>query len=139
MVKCNTKVNNLNYEKVLDKKMNNDLNNQLVKIVDRVKSRVEKEIPDKGYFRNFAENFDKGYQPQFFGKNIALFIQRDEERDGRAFLGIDVLHPTMNKHMYTYVYNGDRKALLKYLSDENFIKEFEEVVLDLSESLKNEL
>ena len=140
MVKLNTKVNNnLNYQKVLDKKMNNDLSSQLMKIVDRLKTRVEREVPDKGYFRNFAENFDKDYKSELFCKNISLFVHRDEQKDGRAYLGISVLHPTMNRHVYSYIMNGNREDILDYISDKNFIKEFEDLVLDYSESLKNEL
>lgn len=138
MLKCNKKVTAVNYGTCTDNNMKTNLTNELTKIIDRLKVRVEKEVHDKGYFRNFAENFDKNYKPEFFGKNVALFVQRDEKNDGKAFLGIDVLHPTMNKHMYTYVMNGDRNAILNYINNENFIKEFEETVLDLSESLKND-
>lgn len=135
MIKYNMAINNLEKRQV-EKKMKTNLKSELVKIVDRIKPRVEKEIPDTGYFRDFAENFDKGYKPDIFCKNIALFVKRDEQRDGRAFLGIDVLHPTMNKHVYSYLMNGDRKKILDYISDEKFIKEFEDVVKDLSASLE---
>ena len=118
------------------KTMTTDLNNELKNIIERVKNRVEKEVPDTGYFRNFAENFNKNYKPDFYGKNIALFVQRDEQRDGRAFLGVSVLHPTMNTHASTYIMNGDRDKILEYLKDNNFEQEFKETVLELSESLK---
>ena len=49
-----------------------------------------------------------------------------------------MLHPTINKHISTYVMNGDRKQILEYLNNENFIKEFEETVLDLSKTLRNQ-
>jgi len=140
MVKCNNiSASNLNYQKKFGEKMNSDLNTQLQGIIDRIKSRVEKEIPDKGYFRNFAENFEKGYKPQLFCKNVALFIERDEEEEGKAYLGIGVLHPTMDTHSYTYIMRGGSKDIINYISDENFIKEFEDIITDYSESFKRDL
>lgn len=141
MVKYNLNINNVNkyeYKNDIGEKMNSNLNKELGKVVERFKNRVEKEIPDKGYFRNFAENFDKNYTPDFYAKNIALFAQRDEQQDGKAFLGIDVLHPTMNKHMSMYIMNGDRNNILRYLNNNDFIPELEKYVLELSEALKND-
>lgn len=85
---------------------------------------------------HFARYFEKGYKPDLFCKNIALFVQRDEQRDGRAFLGISVLHPTMNKQISTYIVNGDRNRLLEYMNDDKFNNEFKETVLKLSKSLE---
>ncbi len=136
MIKCNTKIKTIPNDKILEKKMDSSLNQQLIKMADKVKQRVEKEIPDRGFFRNFAENFEKGFKPTLYCKNIALFVERDEMRDGRAFLGVSVLHPTMNKQMSTYIMNGDRKGIMEYLSNKDFVKELEGTVLNLSESLK---
>lgn len=138
MLKCYKNLNKVNYENYLGNNMKSSLNNELTKITNRLKVRVEKEIPDNGYFRNFAENFDKNYKPEIFGKNVALFIQRDEQNEGKAFLGVDVLHPTMNKHISTYIMGGDRNEILKYINNNDFAKEFEETVLELSEALKND-
>ena len=80
----------------------------------------------------------KNYIPQIYCKNIALFVQKDEQIDGNAFLGVGVLHPTMNKNVTTYLTSGNRKELLEYINSKDFLKEFEETVIDLSESLKND-
>ena len=136
MVKYESNINRITHPYIRTSKMNADLNKELEKITSKIKERVSKEIPDTGYFRSFAENFEKGYKPDLFCKNIALFVQRDEQRDGRAFLGISVLHPTMNKQISTYIVNGDRNSILKYINDENFNKEFETTVLKLSKSLE---
>lgn len=108
-----------------NKKMS--LSEELEKIVETVKSRVEREIPDKGYFRNFAENFD----------NIALFVERDEDREGRAFLGVSVLHPQLKLDAATYLMNGDRETILKYLQDPELSSKLEEKITKLSESLRD--
>lgn len=104
-----------------------DLSKKLEKTVETIKARVEREIPDKGYFRNFAENFE----------NIALFIERDEEREGRAFLGISVLHPQLKVDAATYLMNGDRETILKYLQAPDLQTKLEEKITKLSESLKD--
>lgn len=108
-----------------NKKM--DLSKKLEKIVETIKCRVEREIPDKGYFRNFAENFD----------NVALFIERDEEREGRAFLGISVLHPQIKVDAATYLINGDRETILKYLQDPALNSKLQEKITKLSDSLRD--
>lgn len=104
-----------------------DLPKELNRIVETIKTRVEREIPDKGYFRNFAENFD----------NIALFVERDEEREGRAFLGISVLHPQIKVDAATYLMNGDRESILKYLQDPELNSKLQEKITKLSDSLKD--
>ena len=112
------------------------LSEELSSIISRVKDRVSREIPDTGYFRNFAENFDKNYKSEIYAKNIALFVERDEQRDGRAFLGISVLHPEKSVSISTYLTNGSREKILEYINDASFAKELEKTVRDLSESLK---
>lgn len=120
----------------IEKKMTTNLDSQLEKIIARVKERVAREVPDTGYFRNFAENFEKGYKSDLYCKNIALFIQRDEMRDGRAFLGVSALHPAMNQHTSTYIMNGNREKILEYMNGEGFKTEFKETVLELVDALK---
>lgn len=139
MVKYNLKTENITITKNnMVQKMSTNLDSQLEKIVNKIKERVSREVPDTGYFRNFAENFEKGFRPELFCKNIALFVQRDEQRDGRAFLGVSVLHPTMNKHMATYIMNGDRNKILEYISTSEFSTEFKDTVLELSEALEKD-
>jgi hypothetical protein len=123
-------------QKNVVQKMSANLDAELEKIVNRIKDRVSREVPDTGFFRNFAENFDKNYKPDLFCKNIALFVQRDEMRDGRAFLGVSALHPTMNKHVSTYIMNGNRDKILEYITNSNFNKEFKDTVLELSKALE---
>ena len=113
-----------------------DLLQELEKIINKLKSRIEKEIPDTGYFRNFAENFEKGIKPDIYARDISLFIERDETRDGRAYLGVSALHPEMCLDASTYIMNGDRDKILEYISSKDFKEELKTVVLELSESLK---
>ena len=107
------------------------------KIISKVKDRVAKEVPDTGYFRNFAENFDKNYKSEIYARNIALFVERDEQRDGRAFLGVSVLHPELSMSMSSYFMNGTREKILEYINDKSFAEKLEKAVLELSESLKD--
>ena len=132
-----TQLNNIKLNNLIqgNKKMN--LSQELDKIIDKVKNRVEKEIPDTGYFRNFAENLEKGQKPDIFARDISLFVERDEARDGRAYLGISVLHPQMTLDASTYLMNGDRNKILEYMNNKDFKKELQDAVLELSESLKN--
>lgn len=136
MIKLNSIENRICARQLISRGNNMSLSSELNNVINRLKERVSKEIPDKGFFRNFAENFDKGYKPEFYGKDIALFIERDAERDGRAFLGVSVLHPTVSLTSSTYLMNGDRKKILEFLNDKDFAKELEKTVLELSESLK---
>lgn len=114
-----------------------DLSKELDKVIEKMKARIEREIPDTGYFRNFAENFEKGSKPDFFGKDISLFVERDEARDGRAYLGISVLHPELCLDSATYLMNGDRNKILEYMNSKDFKEELKNDILELAESLKN--
>lgn len=139
MVKCNSNVKEVNfYNKPSIPKININLDAELNKITEKIKSRVAMEIPDRGYFRNFAENFEQGYNSGLFCKNIALFVERDEKQDGNAYLGISVLHPTMNQQVSTYLMRGDRKSLLEFLNGKEFNAEFKDTVLKLTESLERD-
>ena len=109
----------------------------LEKIINKVAERAEAEIPDKGYFRSFAENFEKDTKTDLFAKDIALFVERDEEREGRAFLGVSVLHPTMSLDITNYLMNGNRKEIIEFLKKPEFKENLKNRILSLSESLKN--
>lgn len=115
-----------------------DLKKELDKIISTAKDRVEREVHDTGYFRDFGVNLEKGIKPDFFGRDIALFIERDEKRDGRAFLGISVLHPTKDIDASVYLTNGSRKQLLEYMNNENFNEELQATIKKLSESLEKD-
>ena len=114
-----------------------DFSAELDKMITTLKDRVSKEVPDTGYFRNFAVNLEKGKKPDFFAKNIAIFVEKDEERDGRAYLGVSVLHPTMDLMSYAYLMNGDRDKILNFIDKEDFKPEIESAFLKLAEGLKN--
>lgn len=115
-----------------------DLKKELDKIIKITKGRIEKEIPDIGYFRNFGVNLNTETKPDFFGRDISLFIERDEKHEGKAFLGISVLHPTMDIDASVYITNGDRKQLLNYINRSDFNEELQNAVKRLSDSLKKE-
>ena len=114
-----------------------DLSVELEKIINKAIDRVEAEVPDKGYFRSFAVNINPKVKTNIFAKNIALFIERDEEREGRAFLGVSVLHPAMSLDASNYFMNGDRKEIVEFLKNPDFKNVLNDRILALSESLKN--
>ena len=109
---------------------------ELKKIVDRLMPRVELEIHDIGYFRDFAENFVPNRKPNIYVKNIAVFIQKDTEREGRAYLGVAALHPTKPLVLNTYLMNGYRDKILEYMRNPNFVPELEKTVLEMAKCLK---
>lgn len=113
-----------------------DLSQALDKMIKNLSDGV-RGIPDSGFIRGFSENLPKGEKPAFFGKDLALFVERDESRDGRAYLGVSVLHPTMATSATSYLMNGDRNRILEYISQEGFKTEVLDTVNDLAESLKN--
>ncbi len=115
-------------------KMN--LSSEIDKIISEMKRDVRDKILDRGYFEDFAHNIDTKNQPDFFGSGISLFIERDEEREGRAFLGIAVLHPEAKMDAANYLMNGDRETILKYMQDPQFKDKLQEKIQKLSDSLK---
>ena len=107
------------------------------KIITRISGRVEKEIPDTGFFRDFSENIGNLSLKDFFGKDIALFIQRDAKRDGYAYFGVAVQHPTMGIDAYSYLMSGKRKEILDFIAGEDGLNRIQSAAAQLSESLKN--
>ena len=128
------KINNKNIYFRPRLKMN--ISQELDKMITTVKARVEREIPDKGYFRSFAENFENK-DSKLFGKYIAMSVERDELRDGEALLKLSVLHPNLPVDASNLLVAGNRKKILDYMNKENFKDEVENTVLKLSNSLKN--
>ena len=51
------KINNKNVRMVPQGITNMKFSQELDKAVARIKERIEREVPDTGYFRNFAEDF----------------------------------------------------------------------------------
>lgn len=115
-------------------KMN--ISQELDKMITTVKARVEREIPDKGFFRSFAENFENK-DSKLFGKYVAMSVERDELREGEALLKLSVLHPNLPVDASNLLVAGNRKKILAYMNKENFKDEVENTVLNLSNSLKN--
>lgn len=128
------KINNKNIYFRPRLKMN--ISQELDKMITTVKARVEREIPDKGFFRSFAENFENK-DSKLFGKYIAMSVERDELRDGEALLKLSVLHPNLPVDASNLLVAGNRKKILDYMNKENFKDEVENTVLNLSNSLKN--
>ena len=128
------KINNKNIYFRPRLKMN--ISQELDKMITTVKARVEREIPDKGFFRSFAENFENK-DSKLFGKYIAMSVERDELRDGEALLKLSVLHPNLPVDASNLLVAENRKKILDYMNKENFKDEVENTVLKLSNSLKN--
>lgn len=128
------KINNKNIYFRPRLKMN--ISQELDKMITTIKARVEREIPDKGFFRSFAENFENK-DSKLFGKYIAMSVERDELRDGEALLKLSVLHPNLPVDASNLLVAGNRKKILDYMNKENFKDEVENTVLKLSNSLKN--
>ena len=107
------------------------------KSIDSLGKNVENYVRDRGYFSSFSETFDTDKIPEFFGKKVALFIERDEAREGRAFLGVSVLHPTMAVERPTYLMNGTKDKILEFINNKDFKAQLKDTIMQLSESLKS--
>ncbi len=112
------------------------LPDELSNIIKNMKEELDKRIKDSRYSTNFAVNFEKGYIPDFYAKNIALFVEKDRHEIDNAFLGISVLHPTMDIDARTYITNGKLKDLLEYVNKQDFKDELKTIIMELSEDLK---
>ena len=106
------------------------------KVISRIRDRIEREVPDKGYFRNFAEDIGL-YGNDFYGKAAAICVERDESIDGNALLLLSVLHPSMNMDASVMLTSGSRKDLLDYMNRNGFKQEVINTIHELGESLKN--
>ena len=113
-----------------------NLTKELDTIIEQTRKLVMG-LPDKGYFNNFGVNLPKNTKTNFFGRDISLFIERDEKRDGQAFLGISVLHPKKDIDASVYITNGDKTQILEYMQQEGFNAELQVAIQRLSNSLKN--
>ena len=112
-----------------------DIVKNIENMITTMKARVEREIPDTGYFRNFAENFENK-DNKIFGKYIALSIEKDEMIDGEALLKISVLHPNLPVDASSLLVAGNRKKILDYMNNDKFLDEVMNSILELSKSLK---
>ena len=107
----------------------------LNKTIVKVKDRVSKEVPDKGFFRNFAEDFENNNN-NIFAKAISLSVERDENIEGNVLLILSALHPSMNLDASSMLICGKRDDLLKFMNQENFSQFILKEINKLSDSLK---
>ncbi len=103
-------------------------------MISKIKDRVEREVPDRGYFRNFAE--DMALNHNYYGKAAAICIERDENVEGNALLLVSVLHPHVNADASVMLTSGNRDTILKYMNNKDFKNEVANTINELSESLK---
>lgn len=113
-----------------------DLTKELDTIIEKTRKLIIG-LPDKGYFYDFGVNLPKGTKTNFFGRDVSLFIERNEKHDGQAFLGISVLHPKKDIDASIYLTNGDKTQLLEYINREDFNAELQDAIKRLSNSLKD--
>ena len=111
------------------------ISEDIKKMISKLKSRVEREIPDKGYFRNFAEDFQNNDE-KLYAKACSLSVEKDETIDGKALLMANVLHPQRNIEASVMLYCGDRKEILAYINKDRFNDELLQSFFELAESLK---
>ena len=111
------------------------ISEQINQITAKMKDRIEKEIPDTGYFRNFAEDFENKNK-NIYARAISMSIEKDENIDGHALLLLSALHPSMNIDASSMLVCGKRDDILSFMNKENFTKKVEEEIIKLSDSLK---
>ena len=115
------------------------LKEELEGMINTLKDRIEKEIPDKGYFRNFAVNLPKDSNANIYAKDVSLYIQKDLDREGEAFFMLSALHPKMDICRSSYIMHGTRNDLLEKLNDKEFQNKIYNMLNELSESLKEDV
>lgn len=106
---------------------------ELDKVISKIKERIEKEIPDTGYFRNFAEDL-ANKDDNLFAKSVSLAVERDENIDGNALLLVSVLHPAINIDASSMLACGKRGQLLEYMNKEGFKDEVIKRIHELADS-----
>ena len=111
------------------------ISEQINQITAKMKDRIEKEIPDTGYFRNFAEDFENKNK-NIYARAISMSIEKDENIDGHALLLLSALHPSMNIDASSMLVCGKRDDILSFMNKQNFTKKVEEEIIKLSDSLK---
>ena len=106
---------------------------ELDKAVARIKERIEREVPDTGYFRNFAEDFANSDE-KLCAKAVSLSVERDENVDGNALLLVSVLHPFMNIDASLMLASGKRDKILEYMNKDGFKDEIIRKIHELADS-----
>ncbi len=127
------KINNKNVRMVPKGITNMKFSQELDKVVARMKARIEREIPDTGYFRNFAEDFVNPDE-KLCAKAVSLSVERDENIDGNALLLVSVLHPFMNIDASSMLVSGKRDKILEYMKKDGFKDEVVRKIHELADS-----
>ena len=112
------KINNKNV-RMIPKKMEKKFPEELNIVISKMKERISREIPDKGFFRNFAEDFENK-DKNIFARAVSLNIEKDENIEGNALLLVSALHPSMNIDASTMLFCGSRDEILKFMNGEKF-------------------
>ena len=127
------KINNKNVRMVPQGITNMKFSQELDKAVARIKERIEREVPDTGYFRNFAEEFANSDE-KLCAKAVSLSVERDENVDGNALLLVSVLHPFMNIDASLMLASGKRDKILEYMNKDGFKDEIIRKIHELADS-----
>ena len=127
------KINNKNVRMVPQGITNMKFSQELDKAVARIKERIEREVPDTGYFRNFAEDFANSDE-KLCAKAVSLSVERDENVDGNALLLVSVLHPFMNIDASLMLASGKRDKILEYMDKDGFKDEIIRKIHELADS-----
>ena len=116
--------------KILENKFN--LEDLIAKLTDQAKNYIKKD----DYYRQI----DVGCQvsdPKYCAKGIAFSIQKDSTEYDKHMLRVSMLHPSMEIESSKPLVYGNKDTILKYLKDENTIKQIEEKLKKLSDELEN--
>ena len=135
MIKYDIKKINNKHIRMMPKKMEKKFSEELNNVILKMKDRISREIPDKGYFRNFAEDFENK-DKNIFARAISLNIEKDENIEGGALLLVSALHPSMNVDASSMLVCGSRDDILRFMNKDNFQQKVREEIYKLSESLK---
>ncbi len=120
--------------RMIPRKMEN-FSEELNSVISKMKDRISREVPDRGYFRNFAEDFENNNK-NIFARAISLSVEKDENIEGSALLLVSALHPSMNIDASSMLVCGKRDEILKFMNKDNFIGKVAEEIYKLSDSLK---
>ena len=108
----------------------------IIGLCKKVSQRVLDVMPEPGVDGYFSDFGEYSFLPDCeYGKATSVFIQRDEKRPGKAFLGLSVLHPNELIDASVYMTHGTKYELSEYLASCD-IDEFMIEYNRLTESLK---
>ncbi len=112
------------------------LSDNLKNSAEILKTKINDMIPDTGYFRTFAEDF-ANTDNRVYAKAISLAVKKDPNVDGKAYLSINLLHPTMNLNKASDLAYGNREQLISKINEPDFLENLEKKILQMSEGLKD--